>query len=534
MAHSLGISDGSAADEAPGASKLLVAFIAVLIAVGTFLYFYGFFGKLFILTEAREFFLSGRQLSDVSLGEFVLFPQGTNARQASVLLLSLIGQYCGVDVACSNASQAALLALCAAVLFVHGVQVIRSVSLAALAVVLWCLSAPVLNTYFWQATQHDKLAALVYAITAIYWWHMLNKRMIGVAGAFIFIFVSVALICIAFNAKEITFFLPVLLLIFAVSRGAPDIARVKRNITLAIIPVFYSGWYIYYYFARISGWWSPHVEGGDPVAGSRTLWQLSLGFGNFMNLGRGGLLSDRALMLAALLFWAALLVFLLIVFNAAKKASLPALSGVKDGLAQIRRFESEGYLFFIAVACTLITARTLHPSAYYMIIPHWAAVSLALYIAWTWSRPVFLGRALAGLFTLLFTGGLLVSYSTHMMPMGAAFRLMAASRTLEDSAEAMREKLAGRPVATLDLFLPEHVDGDWYLYFQADTKVKHFIGPYLLGVSQRPQVNVHHYAGVAPDITTLGGPQEAAIVIDSQNRIVRATYDGQELLTTTP
>ncbi len=170
---------------------------------------------------------------------------------AGMALFEATGWLCGVDHVCVNATGALLIAGCVCIGIIHARQITRSVGASLWVTALWLLSPTVLALTMWQSTRFDSLAFFLALVTMSLWWWVLGETRLSKLAMAAFVVGSVFLLALAFNAKEITYFLPLLLVILALVRGT-DIGVRRRNLALAAIPLLYSGFFIAYALTHVA------------------------------------------------------------------------------------------------------------------------------------------------------------------------------------------------------------------------------------------------------------------------------------------
>ena len=124
--------------------------------------------NLIVLNDARELYASQKYfgMNSLDLGRFFFFPQDYS-RLFSAGIGRLLGIVCGPERICLNTSNSLLLALIVALGFLYTLLLTKNLTISAISILLWILSAPVLNSILWQATQQDKLATLLFFTTVL-------------------------------------------------------------------------------------------------------------------------------------------------------------------------------------------------------------------------------------------------------------------------------------------------------------------------------------------------------------------------------
>ena len=123
--------------------------------------------NLIILNDSRELYASQKYfgMNSLDLERFFFFPQDYS-RLFSAGIGRLLGNVCGPERICLNTSNSLLLVLIVALGFLYTLLLTKNLTISTISILLWILSAPVLNSVLWQATQHDKLATLLFFTTA--------------------------------------------------------------------------------------------------------------------------------------------------------------------------------------------------------------------------------------------------------------------------------------------------------------------------------------------------------------------------------
>jgi hypothetical protein len=451
--------DGTAGGRSSLGRDRLGLVVTAALAVGllTYTYLYAFTQHLFVFTEARNFLL---RAFDLDLVRIFLLPVpdyvGTG-RLTTHAAFEVMGAACGVEVACVNMAQILVLAVAAALVFVHTVQLSRSPALAALVAGLWVISAPVLGAAMWQSTLFDKLAVVAsLAISGFWFWAFGRPRlsktaMVAVGG------VSVLLLGIAFNTKEITFYLPGVLIVLAFLRGLEGKGRLPRNLLTAALPLAYSGWFIGVALVRLDESYVSHVGSGSSLDTLGILLGQLLALGQTYALGAWGSWFDSAQALA----------FGLLVATAVSAAVLVIAAIRRSGLSLHRdtlvSFTPELYLGATFLGVMLLTTRTLHPSAYYLMIPYWALMTLVLLVvrraALATSRP---GLASAIVVSLLVLASVSATAS-HFGDGASVTRATLNSQRFMETGSMIRQVLQGRAVAHVDWRAIGPSDTEWYI-----------------------------------------------------------------------
>jgi hypothetical protein len=425
-------------------------------------------GGLQVLTEAREYIANAGWVrpGDLSQLSEMLWPRGQILRLTSMYGFFLMRALCGHGAPCINAVQLAILALAGFALQVHAYQVFRRVPVALAIGALWLFSLPVLDAAAWQATNHDKLAALFSFATLAVAMHYApmqrSARTLALSNAL----VAIGLV-LAFNAKESAFFLAPLLplqsLLFG--RSPRDLAKISLPLLLAAV-------YLLLYFLRMPEDWRAHVLSGSAVQNApHYLFHLV----NTSRNPSGGL---------ALLVYGTLVAGAVAI--AARRLRGTALPG--DAGARTLLY---GLCFWSSALAVALRAR--HPSVFYMLIPLAGllfAVSAALGALLGDARwPAARARVAAAL-ALLLVAGLGWRYSTHLSE-GSTYRVrLAQSRNLASTGAEIRRSLPPDDGEQFVLAHPAGIENFFYflrgsIFRRADRFLLDFVfesdGPYRIG-----------------------------------------------------
>ncbi len=228
-----------------------------------FLIAYLLFSDLIVMTEARGFIIRGREFPGLlELFGSLLIPPGGNARPLSMASFSVIGAACGFDNVCINVFQILLVCLAGILLYSHAVQVFRSLRVASLITILWLFSPPVFDAVIWQATNHDKLAAVFVLGSLIVSWSVKDKpnNVLMVLWSNTVIFV---LLLFAYGAKESSFFLMPLILIQHLLYARNTREFMVRGLPKLVVPMVFSIYFMIGYFMKLNEKWAEYVSSGN-------------------------------------------------------------------------------------------------------------------------------------------------------------------------------------------------------------------------------------------------------------------------------
>ncbi len=336
-----------------------------LLGVASAIFFVVLFLHVPIGTEARDYIFYRGYLAQIGSFWGLIIPPGINRRLVSMAVFALSRDACGFGATCLNAIQIVLLLLCGCAGALHLHQLLRRPVLVACCMGLWCVSLPVFAAAFWQATQHDKLAFL-FSLTALSCGFSAMRREVQGIWLVVANLVVLAMFVLAFNAKEIAFFLPVAAIAQVMLLGPAGSLRQRvLGARVYLLPLAYAFVYIGTYCLRLDPAWRAHVMGGD-LAINAQFYVLGL-------MGR---------QLSGLVSSVAAFAVLLVATGFAAAGARPSRSG------GVRVF---AYLAVIFATNMALVARARYPDNFYLFTAEWAFLG-------------FLGTA----FVLLLRAGLAV------------------------------------------------------------------------------------------------------------------------------
>lgn len=515
-------------------SPLLLLFLASMTGLGLFLYVYLLTKDLFIFTEARGFLLNDRNLH-FDIGQFFFFPRPTidgSGRLVTTMSNIGIGQVCGVDIRCVNGAESAFLAIGGAAILLHSYQVARSVLLAILATAIWCFSAPALGAAMWQSVLVDKTALIAAIACSAFWYWALARERFTPGAKIVFTIVSVILIAVAFNAKEITFYLPAVMITLAVTRSSGSGRRLRRNLTLITLPLCYSLWFIVYTLFHVDSGLASHVAGGDAFTGVGTLLTDTLGIGhNFMGLGSWGSWFDATTAIAEVAYGVTATTITIGVVVAARHSRRRDPSSFASRAR--RRFGPELYLLVVFLSIVAISSRTQFPNAYYMLIGYWALALLVLLtirrIATASQRPRLVEMGLVALVSLSVGS----AYLTHFGNGSAVPRLRTASSAMIQTGTRIAALLQGHTVTSVVWRTVGVPDCGWYVLRgdgQSEIWPASDIWPYLTGdATALPTVDVltdETWPDYVARPLEFAHPGQAVVIVSDTYGLVGLLYEG--------
>ncbi len=233
--------------------RMHIVIIFVLLSL-YFLFFYKYY-NLQILTEARAFIMYGGFISSFKgLVYNCLFPSGSDVRQVSMLSFLFMKKICGYNNVCINLFQMIIVAVSGVLIYIHSIQIFKKTSNAFLISLLWFFSLPVLYATIWQAVNVDKVAIMFSLCSLILSYYYINKEN-NIKNNIISNFLILIFVILAYNSKESSFFIMPLIIVqyFIYSEN------LKKDILKIIIPVFFSVYYLFFYFINLHPVLSNHV-----------------------------------------------------------------------------------------------------------------------------------------------------------------------------------------------------------------------------------------------------------------------------------
>ena len=441
-----------------------------LLALATFTYIYLLTHRLFVFSEAR-YYIHWPQPGD--LLRFFVFPEPNwgSGRLLGIATFQVTGQICSVDAPCVNGVGALLTSAASIVLTIHTRQVTGSLRLAAAIGVLWVMSPPVLGISLWQSARFDMLAFIASIGTSALWWEVLGRRSLSKASGVVFVVASVVLIAVAFNAKELSYYLLGALPIIATIRGWSFVGGVRRNLTLSVGAIGYAIFFIAYALSHIAPDYAASAGSASILDTATGLMRQSLGLGQaFMGIWQPSTSFDALQRLAKVGY----LTFLI----ASAAAGIVALRHLRRGRASelVRSFRAEMYLAAVLGATLIINSRSAGADVYYMPIPYWALLVLGALILrrvafrLPASRLAFLGLS------LLFATSALTAYASHFTARSAWQVLTDASARMDDVGATLRVLLANRDVTDVSWLTIGRPNGFQYV-LRGSGERGTFIGP---------------------------------------------------------
>lgn len=411
---------------------------AGVVALATFAVNLLITAPLFVFSEARYYMLWPQP---GGLTRFFLAPelQWGSGRQLGIAAFQVTGSVCGVDAGCVNASTALLVAIAAGVLLIHTRQITNSLWIAVVVTCLWVLSPAVLGISLWQATRFDLLAFIVALSASAIWWHVLGRSWRPRWAAVAFAIGSALLYAIAFNAKEITYYLVGVLPLLAVTRGCGVPGRVRRNLTASALPLLYALVFIGVALHNIEPGYAGSTGGNDVAASAFELVRQGVGLGqSYMGIWQVSPMFDsllRATKVGYLLTAAAVVGILIVV----------VLRGARPSWD--RSWGTELYVGAVMVATLAVGARANGAAAYYLVIPHWAALVLGALLLRRLTRGLARPRLAFVVVAVLFAAAAITGYASLFTERSAWSVLARASSDLRGVGDTIKDRLGGVDVS---------------------------------------------------------------------------------------
>jgi hypothetical protein len=468
--------------------------------------------NLIVLNDARELYASQNYfgMNSFDLARFFFFPQDYS-RLFSAGIGRLLGIVCGPERICLNTFNSFLLVLIVAVGFLYTLLLTKNLTISGIVVFLWILSAPVLNSILWQATQHDKLATLLFFTTALTATVIFRASIDSFFKQLAFSFLLTFLLAISFNTKETNFILPIVLFTIAFVEVLKKKVVLRRLLIILSFPTLYSIWYISYFLTHMSSGISSHSFNGNIVETSNEFLKQFLNLGNFMYLSEYSTLNMFLIKNGALLYLfggSIFCIYLLLFFYRI---------AVNHFLRETF-FRSSIFLLIplVTLLCCLVgILRTEVPTAFYLLIPSWALILLfvqfsSLMGAFERGKKIILKLGISFVcFAYIST------FLVHFNQNGVVTKLNASSRILQESFDYIGQL---RPQDSLVLVLEDaNSYGIWYLLMGATSDADKWLSPYIFQ-DKKDFVNLSLRFGNFNCSTT---PQATCVYLDSNYNILK-------------
>ncbi|HVW24357.1 MAG TPA: hypothetical protein VHC69_03260 [Polyangiaceae bacterium] len=249
--------------------ELAAAAIALIVPAA---YYFVKLGRLFPLVEYRSW-LDYPSIGLARLIRVMLVRDELFSRWLSLEFVKSMRGICGIDVECLDGVSYVPVGLACVLLYAFARQIGLARAIASGVTILWALSAPVADAMSWQATSHDRLAALfAFAVLNVAYYQVGKpwspKRVVGTNAALF------ALIVLAYNSKESAFFLGPALAVLPFARTQRwDRRTLFEASTPIVAPLAYAVFHNVRYAQLLASdpVWQGHTGGGDPVYNAVTL-----------------------------------------------------------------------------------------------------------------------------------------------------------------------------------------------------------------------------------------------------------------------
>lgn len=500
---------------------------AISVLALSFIYFFILTQPLLIFTEARTYVANSGWSGGIGLLEYFFWPNGGNARFSSMILFSIQGYLGKGDYELVNWFQAGLLSITAFFAFIHTVQITKHIAIAWLTSFAWVFSGPVLGAALWQATQHDKLAALFIFSTLAFSHRVLTSKQ-RTSTSILSSFLILVLTSMAFNAKEISFLLPFMTIVLIWHLKCQNPAFNQNRAIKIMAPQFvYSAWYIIIYALNFKSHWSSHVMGGHAFNGLIKLILLMFNFGNFMDLGQWGV-TNLYLRVFSAIAYAIFGVFLFAVcIIAIKRSYVSRGSGFSVRLSSIH----DGIYFGALITITLIGgSKTAHPSIFYLLVTSWATCALIILSIYKASQRYKTKRTIVVLLGMAFFTPYLLSYVPHFVEGGAYKRAMDASRHIRLSFNAIKSLVDPHSIRHLHVDTKNHHNMEWFLFSDCSHKGVDQDLPMFLFNDNSLQTSISISPFVEDSEPAGNNTGDLVVFLDERLFIEKLLFEGQVLL----
>jgi hypothetical protein len=254
--------------------ELAAAALALLVPAA---YYVIRLGRLFPLFEYRSW-LDYPSIGVSRLIHVMLVRDELFSRHLSLEFVKSMKHVCGTDIECLDAVSYVPLGLACVLLYTLARQIGLGRAIASGVTLLWAFSAPVADAMAWQATSHDRLAALFAFAALNVAYHELgkpwSKARAAVTNATLF-----SLIVLAYNSKESAFFLGPSLAALPLARAERwNLRTLLHGFSLVVAPVAYAVFHNvrYVQLLPLDPTWQGHTGSGDPVYNAKALAPLLL------------------------------------------------------------------------------------------------------------------------------------------------------------------------------------------------------------------------------------------------------------------
>lgn len=535
------------AASSPGArARGSVAVWALVAALAAFAWAWLLGRDLFVLAEARGFALNRPPIDPLQL--LVLPELGWGSgRLLGIAFYQAVGGACGVDAGCYNAVAAVLAGIGGGLAVVVGARLTGSLAVALGAAAIWIASPTFVGMALWQATWFDWLVfGLVLAAIGAWWW-ALGRERIGRAGAAAFILGSIALLALAFNAKETAYTLLVVLPVIAIVRGAARPGGIRRNLLLVAAPLAYGAWFVAWGITHIDAAYAEkELQEGFLGGLEGTLGAMFARGDEFMYVRQAVADADRLQTVAGVLLVLAVVLVGVLLAAAAWVARRDRRGVPRDPDAPRFLVAWGGELVLVALllASILLLSPTRAPTAYYLSLVVWPAAALVGSLIRRAAAIAPRGRVLATAAVGAWVAGQAITLAGVVLPGSTWAQVVDASGRMREVGAQLRTLLADReggPFVWRTIGAP----GTSFLVLRGpgqnprDATEAYPPGgdllPFLLG-DARLQRRFTALQGVTLEEIASGsvpetlGERTTTVVIDEGHRLLLVLYEGRPIL----
>ena len=450
----------------------VTALIAASIFLSSLMFFAHVGADVPILRELRGYIYYGGWVNNIRWFDAVLRRTGSLGSEKRIVIMLFMGlerNICGFGPRCLNHSQDILLATAVLLLFLHVVQLFGSRRVGFIVSMLWCLSLAALEGALWQDTQFDKFAMIFGLLYLITLFHFLRRPVLLAFQYLVCNLLLLLLLFLAFKSKEFTFFLvPTTFLVLLIDGMKRGWKRPSYTGLLVLLPMIYGLYFIGYYMLHVPEGLHQHISSGKMSTVIPKLSGMLLGYGDVLGTGNWGADYER------LAYPAAVLMIVTIV--------LIAISFVAGLLGQFRLCQAPStvtvdalgtiaYLLGTLLFQMIILARTLHPAAYYLLLPEGLFLSILAACA-HFGIPGLPGRVdttRRGVLLGLLSMSVLLSYLSQRTSGSSTYRMQYTGKIINDSYAAIRVAVPPEQVKDAEFYFRGVIDGEWYLFYSLSS-----------------------------------------------------------------
>ena len=438
----------------------------IFISIIFFIFFYNKYASLIVMFEATDYIkTTGYNMNFLSFLEKGFIPTGDNSRYFSMFTFYIYKSFCGYDNVCINVYQLLLFIIIGILLYWHSYQLHKNVWTSSFVSILYLFSLPVLDGMIWQATNHDKVAAVITLFTLIIAIYFFKKEKNSLFTLFFSNFILTILLLFAYNSKEASFCLMPLIIsyYFIFSKSTRDF--LQKKIIKILIPSLFSIYFIlgYFYFLDNSivygKNWQAHILSNSilnnfkafvPVLFNRTPW----------------LPNNHVIFLFG--FYIFFIIFLFIIYMKKIYRDNRFISFFKFN----DPFKKLIYTLCFFIFSFLIVMKTRNSAFYYMIIPYsafllsvsslfHATIMLIRSFDYKYLNPKFLTYLLIFLTSsfILFT---FYNYQKNFQKHTIYSRILIESHNLQETFQTIRETFLLEEKVNYYIYLP--LKGDYFYY----------------------------------------------------------------------